>query len=324
MRILITGAAGFIGRTLAQSLLSRGKIGGPEGVSEAIDELTLFDVTAVDRPPSAKGVIVRTGDIGNPADVRRVMEKEFDLVFHLAAIVSANAEEDFDLGYQVNMHGMLNLLESCRRFRRPARFVYASSTACYGGDLPAMVPDTWPLTPQTSYGAQKAIGELLLQDYHRKGFVDGRGLRLPTIVVRSGLPNRAASTFASTIIREPVAGRPAVCPVRPDSKMYILSPRRAIESFIHAAELPPEALGVVRTVTLPGLGISIGELVGGLERVAGPQSARLIAWKPDPHIQRIVDGWPANFSAERSRALGFQSDEDVDAIIRNHVSDERR
>jgi nucleoside-diphosphate-sugar epimerase len=276
---------------------------------------------AVDQLPSGKGVVIRTGDIGNADDVHRAMENEFDLVFHLAAIVSADAEENFDLGYKVNLDGMRNLLESCRRFQRPPRFLYASSTACFGGNLPAVVPDDWPLTPQTSYGAQKAMGELLLQDYHRKGFVDGRGLRLPTIVVRSGAPNKAASTFASSIIREPLAGRPALCPVGPDSRMYILSPRRAIESFLHAAGLPTGSLGETRTVTLPGLGIRVGDLVEALRRVAGPQPAALIAWKPDPRIQKIVDGWPADFRAERSRALGFQSDENVDAIIREHMNE---
>jgi nucleoside-diphosphate-sugar epimerase len=293
---------------------------GRTGTAEAIEKLILLDVEAPDSPDSSGKVVACKGDVSNPQDVRRATDGEVDLIFHLAAIVSSKAEEDFDLGYRVNHVGMWNLLESCRHFRRPPRVVYTSSTACFGGDLPDVVPDTWPLTPQTSYGIQKAIGEHLLQDFTRKGFVDGRGIRLPTIIVRP-TPNKAASTFASSIIREPLAKRPVVCPVRPDSRMYVLSPRMAIRSLIRAAELPAESFAPARTVTLPGLGISIGELVGALEGIAGPQATRLIEWKLDPTIQRIVGGWPADFRAERSRALGFQSDGSVEEIIRGYIEE---
>lgn len=322
MRILITGAGGFIGQKLARALVSKEGMIGRNGTVETIEKLALLDVEAINPLSRNEKVVVCKGDITNPEDVRRAMDGEVDLIFHLAAIVSAKAEEDFGLGYRVNHDGMWNLLESCRHLRRPPRIVYTSSTACFGGDLPDTVPDSWPLTPQTSYGIQKAIGELLLQDFSRKGFVDGRGIRLPTIIVRSGTPNRAASTFASSIIREPLAKRPVVCPVRPESRMYVLSPRMAIESLIRAAELPTESFGMIPTVTLPGLGISISDLVGALGRIAGPKTVKLIEWKLDPTIQGIVSGWPGNFRAERSRLLGFESDGSVDEIIRGYIEDE--
>ena len=203
-------------------------------------------------------------------------------MFHLAAIVSANAEEDFDLGYRVNLDGTRHVLEACRALPEPVRLVFASSVAVYGGDMPAVLDDGTILTPQTSYGAQKAAGELLLNDYGRKGFVDGRALRLPTIVVRPGKPNRAASTFASSIIREPLAGQEAVCPVERDAEMYILSPRRVIQALIHAFELPAEAFGMTRMLTLPGITVSIGEMVDALDEIAGERVAHRIQWQPDP------------------------------------------
>ncbi len=314
MRVLVTGAAGFIGRKLTAELTSRWK--------EEIDSLILFDAVDITRAGSDHRLTVSTGDIAEIEDIRRAVGGNVDVVFHLAAIVSANAEEDFDLGYRINLRGMENLLECCRELPRPPRVVYTSSTACFGGELPDVVPDSWPLTPQTSYGAQKAIGELLLQDYSRKGFLDGRGLRLPTIIVRPGKPNRAASTFASSIIREPLAGKAAVCPVAPESRMYVLSPRMAVRSLIRAAELPRESFGKAPTVTLPGLGITIGDLVGALGKVAGQKTVERIEWKLDPAIQKIVSGWPGDFRAERARLLGFESDGSIEEIIRGYIEDE--
>jgi nucleoside-diphosphate-sugar epimerase len=200
--------------------------------------------------------------------------------------------------------------------------VFASSVAVYGGDMPEVLDDATILTPQTSYGAQKAAGELLLNDYSRKGFVDGRALRLPTIVVRPGRPNRAASTFASSIIREPLAGQQAICPVERDAEMYVLSPRRVIQDLIHAFELPAADFGMTRMLTLPGITVSIGEMVDALEAVAGAEVARRIQWQPDARIQKIVAGWPARFDARRARAMGFEPDTDVAEIIRAHIEDE--
>lgn len=322
MRVVITGAAGFIGKKLAAEILSRGSLRVSAGDEQSVESLVLFDVVESDQFRDDSRVTVRAGDIGDPKVTRELLAGGADLVFHLAAIVSGNAEEDFDLGYHVNMVGTRNLLEACRPLTKPPVVVYASSTACFGAEMPELIPDSWILTPQSSYGVQKTIGELLLQDYRRKGFIDGRGLRLPTIIVRSGKPNKAASTFASSIIREPLSGQRTVCPVRAECRMYILSPRRAVESFLHAAELPADALGAVPSLTLPGLDVSIADLVAALGRAAGEEATRLIDWKNDPKIEKLVEGWPENFTSERAKALGFRSDSNVDEIVRAFIEDE--
>jgi D-erythronate 2-dehydrogenase len=322
MRIVITGGAGFIGKKLARALLARGTLTDRHGTVQPIREIALFDVVAADGLPDDPRLARVAGDITDPAAVRRVIREGVNGVFHLAAIVSANAEEDFDLGMRVNLDGTRHVLEACRALPEPLRLVFASSVAVYGGAMPAVLDDGTILTPQTSYGAQKAAGELLLNDYSRKGFVDGRALRLPTIVIRPGKPNRAASTFASSIIREPLAGAEAICPVGRDARMYILSPRRVIQALIHAFELPAGALGATRMLTLPGITVSIGEMVDALEDVAGEQVARRVRWQPDPTIQKIVAGWPASFDARRARALGFEADRDFTEIVRAHIEDE--
>ena len=321
MHVVITGGTGFIGRKLASTLLARGALETASG-REAIDKLTLFDMTRAEGVPEDARVTSIAGDITDLAAVHQAIRDDVGGVFHLAAIVSANAEEDFDLGMRVNLEGTRNVLEACRALPQPARLVFASSVAVYGGDMPEVLDDGTILTPQTSYGAQKAIGELLLNDYSRKGFVDGRALRLPTIVVRPGRPNRAASTFASSIIREPLAGQEAICPVGRDAAMYILSPRRVVEALIRAFELPPEAFGVTRMLTLPGITVSIGAMVDALREVAGERVAARVKWQPDPMIQRIVAGWPTAFDARRARAMGFEADPDFASIIRAHVEDE--
>jgi nucleoside-diphosphate-sugar epimerase len=321
MHVVITGAAGFIGKKLADALLARGALETASG-RQQIERLTLFDVTHAEGLAEDPRVHSMAGDITDLAAVHQAIRDDVAGVFHLAAIVSANAEEDFDLGMRVNLEGTRNVLEACRALPQPARLVFASSVAVYGGDMPDVLDDGTILTPQTSYGAQKAIGELLLNDYSRKGFVDGRALRLPTIVVRPGRPNRAASTFASSIIREPLAGQEAVCPVGRDAAMYILSPRRVVEALIRAFELPPEAFGVTRMLTLPGVTVSVGEMVDALRQVAGERVAARVKWQPDPMIQRIVAGWPTAFDARRARAMGFEADPDFASIIRGHVEDE--
>jgi nucleoside-diphosphate-sugar epimerase len=322
MRIVITGAAGFLGKKLARELLARGTLMDRRGTVQAIREITLLDVVEADGMPDDPRLDTVAADISDAAAVRSVIGRRTDGVFHLAAIVSANAEEDFDLGYSVNLDGTRHVLEACRALPEPARLVFASSVAVYGGAMPEVLDDATILTPQTSYGAQKAAGELLLNDYSRKGFVDGRALRLPTIVVRPGRPNRAASTFASSIIREPLAGQQAICPVARDAAMYVLSPRRVIQALIHAFELPAADFGMTRMLTLPGITVSIGEMVDALEEVAGAEVARRIQWQPDPTIQKIVAGWPARFDARRARAMGFEPDADVAEIIRAHIEDE--
>jgi D-erythronate 2-dehydrogenase len=321
MRIVITGGAGFIGKKLARALLERGTVETAAGKG-AIESLVLFDVVHAEGLPDDRRLVTVTGDITDGDEVRRLIGDDTDGVFHLAAIVSADAEQNFELGMAVNLGGTRNVLDACRALQGPIRLVFASSVAVYGGDMPDVLDDGTILTPQTSYGMQKAAGELLLNDYSRKGFVDGRALRLPTIVVRPGKPNKAASTFASSIIREPLAGQEAVCPVGRDAAMYILSPRRVVEALIHAFELPAHAFGMTRMLTLPGITASIGGMVDALAEVAGERVIRRITWQPDPVIQKIVAGWPARFDARRARSLGFQADADMAEIVRAHIEDE--
>ncbi len=322
MRIVITGGAGFIGKKLARALLARGTLMDRDGTVQSIRTITLFDVVEADGLPDDPRLETVAGDITDPAAVKALIGPRTDGVFHLAAIVSANAEQDFDLGYRVNLDGTRHVLEACRALPEPIRLVFASSVAVYGGEMPPVLDDGTILTPQTSYGAQKAAGELLLNDYGRKGFVDGRALRLPTIVVRPGKPNKAASTFASSIVREPLAGQEAVCPVEREAEMYILSPRRVIRALTHAFELPSAAFGMTRMLTLPGITVSIGQIVDALAEIAGARVAGRIQWRPDPVIQKIVAGWPARFDARRGRQMGFEPDADVGEIIRAHIEDE--
>jgi D-erythronate 2-dehydrogenase len=322
MRIVITGGAGFIGKKLARALLARGTLMDRDGTVQSIRTITLFDVVEADGLPDDPRLETVAGDITDPAAVKALIGPRTDGVFHLAAIVSANAEQDFDLGYRVNLDGTRHVLEACRALPEPIRLVFASSVAVYGGEMPPVLDDGTILTPQTSYGAQKAAGELLLNDYGRKGFVDGRALRLPTIVVRPGKPNKAASTFLSSIVREPLAGQEAVCPVEREAEMYILSPRRVIRALTHAFEQPAEAFGMTRMLTLPGITVSIGQIVDALAEIAGARVAGRIQWRPDPMIQKIVAGWPARFDARRGRQMGFEPDADVGEIIRAHIEDE--
>jgi nucleoside-diphosphate-sugar epimerase len=200
--------------------------------------------------------------------------------------------------------------------------VFASSLAVYGGPLPLAVGDETALTPQTSYGTQKAIGELLVNDYSRKGFVDGRAVRLPTVVVRPGRPNRAASTFASSIIREPLAGREAVCPVSPDTIMALVSPRRIVAGLLRAHDLPGDAFGASRSLQLPGFSVAVGEMSAAVRRAGGPGAYARIRWEPDPLIQRIISGWPQRLAAPRAEALGFSADSGIDEVVRAFIEDD--
>ncbi len=322
MHIVITGGAGFIGKKLAAALLASDGITLEGQAKRPLERLTLFDVAPAEGLPADARLRMVTGDITDSGQIADLIAPDVDAVFHLAAIVSANAEADFDLGMAVNLDGTRHILEACRKLGTTPRVVFASSVAVYGGDMPEVGRDDMILNPQTSYGGQKAAGELLVNDYSRKGFIDGRALRLPTIVVRPGKPNKAASTFASSIIREPLAGLPAICPVSPSSVMYILSPRRVVEAFLHALALPAEAFGPARMLTLPGISVSIGEVEAALAKVAGQEVADRINWVPDEHIQKIVSGWLPAFDAKRARKLGFQADENIEEIIRAHIEDE--
>jgi nucleoside-diphosphate-sugar epimerase len=318
MHVLITGAAGFLGKALAAQLLERGHLSGGHGRDERIDQITLTDVVRADGFDDPRIAQV-TGDIADRPLLRQVITTHTSAVFHLAAVVSGQAEAYFDLGMRVNLDGTRALLEVCRAAGHRPRLVFASSVAVYGGALPDVVLESTPLTPQTSYGMQKAVGELLVADYTRKGFVDGRSLRLPTVTVRPGKPNAAASSFASGIIREPVNGEESICPVDRSTRMWVISPESAVGGFIHAHDLPGERLGSNRSISLPGLSVTVGEMAAALERVAGPAAASRIRWERDPRVTQLVDTWPGTLDASRARELGFPHDQDFDAIVRAYV-----
>jgi nucleoside-diphosphate-sugar epimerase len=237
-------------------------------------------------------------------------------------VVSGEAEQDFDLGWRVNVDATRLWLEACRKRAAPPKFVFTSSVAVFGGRLPHVVPDDQELTPQSSYGAQKAVGELYVHDYTRKGFVDGRSMRLPTVSVRPGKPNKAASSFASGIVREPLAGIPAPCPVPPETRMWLISPRNAIANLLVGHEAPAERFGYKRAVNVPGISVTVGEMVAALRRVAGDAVADRVTWQFDAAIDRIVRTWPRDFDAGFARSLGMQADADFDAIIRQYIADE--
>jgi len=322
MRVVITGGAGFLGRRLAKELLRRGRLIGLSGETETIDELVLFDMAAAAPPLDDRRVCNLTGDIADPAQVKALIAPGTASVFHLAAVVSAGAEADFDLGYRINLDGTRGLLEACRALPKPLRLVFASSVATYGGEIPDTVTDATAQTPETSYGAQKTIGELLVNDYSRKGFIDGRSLRLPTITVRPGKPNKAASGWASSIMREPLQGQDVSIPVDPATRMACLSPRRVIAAFIRAHELPAASLGRYRSVLLPGISIAAKDMAAAVTRHAGNRRIGRITWEADALIQRINDGWPKETTSERARRLGFEGDSGIDEIVQGFIEDE--
>lgn len=308
MNVLITGGGGFLGQGVARALLAGAGAG----------ELVLFDQTFGAQALEHPRVRRLTGDVLDRDVVARACSGA-DVVFHLASVVSAGAEADFDLGMRVNVDGMRNVLEACRSQASKPKFVFTSSVAAFGGDFPAVVLDSTAATPQSSYGTQKAIGELLVNDYTRKGYIDGRTVRLPTIVIRPGKPNRAASGFMSNILREPIRGEAAVCPVPEDAKMWMASPQRAIEALIHAMELPASAWGDHRTLNAPGITVSVAEALDALRRIVGPEAAARVRFERDAAIERIVLGWPFAFATERADRLGFRRDADIGAIIRGHL-----
>ena len=314
MKVLITGGGGFLGSRLARGLQARGELGG-----RAISKITLLDGAF---PFAVTGCNVVEGDVADRQILDAVVEKDTAAVFHLAAVVSGAAETDFDLGMRVNLDGTRLLLEKLRQCERPPRVVFTSSVAAFGGELPEVLDDSTTPRPQTSYGTQKVIGEYLISDFSRKGYIDGRALRLPTIVVRAGKPNAAASSFASGIIREPLNGVVSECPVSAETGVWLLSPRRVVDAFMHAHELAPETWGTNRVVNLPGITATVAEMLASLQRVAGAKVVGRVAWKPDPRIQAIVRTWPARFRTPRALEMGFKPDADVDSVIRDYIADE--
>jgi len=322
MNIVMTGGNGFIGRRLARRLLERGYVVTADGTRQQLDKLVLFDIARLDdefaRDARIKQVV---GDIADAPTLTTVIDVRTAAVFHFGAIVSAGAEADFDLGMRVNLDGTRNVLEACRRLPAAVRVVFASSLAVYGGNLPQVIDDATPLYPQTSYGMHKACGELLVSDYSRKGYLDGRALRFPTILVRPE-PNLAASTFASTIIREPLLGRDTSCPVSPTSVMAVMSVARLIDCIERAYDLPAEAFGAQRALLLPAISASVDAMIAAVRRVGGDAAANRIALRPDPKTQHIVDGWPGGVKADRAQQLGLQADATVDEIVDTFVADD--
>lgn len=322
MHILITGAAGMIGRKLAERLATVGELGG-----QPIGRLTLADIVDPAVPAGFGGQAATvTADIATPGAASRLIASRPDLIFHIAGIVSGEAESDFDKGYRVNLDGSRLLFEAVRAEGQKARYrprlVFTSSIAAFGAPFPDRIGDEFMTTPLTSYGTQKAIVELLIADYARRGIFDGVGLRLPTICIRPGRPNKAASGFFSNILREPLAGLEAVLPVSETVRAWHASPRAAVGFLVHAATIDLALLGARRNLTMPGLSATVGEQIAALKRVAGERAARLIRREPDPMIETIVDGWPRDFDPARAMALGFRADSSFDDIIRAHIEDE--
>jgi nucleoside-diphosphate-sugar epimerase len=322
MHVMIIGAAGMIGRKLTDRLVAEGSLGGKE-----ITQLSLTDVVEPTPPAKFKGkVSALQSDLSQSGAAAKLVAARPDTIFHLAAIVSGEAEADFDKGYRINLDSTRALFEAIRQegMKSPysPRVVFTSSIAVFGAPFPEKISDEYFCAPLTSYGAQKAIDELLLSDYSRKGFFDGVGIRLPTICIRPGKPNKAASGFFSNILREPLSGQEAVLPVGEDVRHWHASPRAAIGFLIHAATLDTATLGARRILNMPGLSATVGEQLAALKRFAGEKAMKLIRREPDATIAKIVAGWPRNFDPQRAMSLGFKAESSFDDIIRIHIEDE--
>jgi nucleoside-diphosphate-sugar epimerase len=318
MHILVTGAAGMIGRKLVARLVKDGRLNGQE-----IEQLTLIDVVAPDKPAGFAGAVeVSTSDLSNPGAAAKAVAKKPEVIFHLAGVVSGEAEIDFEKGYRVNLDGTRALLEAIRAANHKPKVIFTSSVAVYGAPFSSSIPDDFHLTPLTSYGTQKAICELLLADYARRGFLEGVGIRLPTICVRPGKPNKAASGFFSGIIREPLAGQEALLPVSENVRHTHASPRAAVGFLLHAAGLTRARLGPRVNLAMPGVSCTVGEQIEALRRVAGDKVAARIRREPDELVQRIVAGWAERLDAKRARDLGFKAEATFDEIVRAHIEDE--
>lgn len=318
MHILITGAAGMLGRKLAAKLVQEG----------GVERFTLADIVTPEAPKSFSGAVAaHAADISDEKAAAALLTGKPDAIFHLAAIVSGEAEIDFAKGNAINLGGTRNLLEAVRAHAEKdgycPRFVFSSSIAVFGGDLPDTIADSQRLTPASSYGTQKAMGELMVADYTRKGYIDGISLRLPTIAVRPGKPNKAASSFYSGIIREPLNGMEAVLPVPKSVRHWFASPRSAIGFLIHAARVDLAGMPAHRAISLPGVSATVGEMIEALARVAGEEVVRLIREEPDALIQKVVMGWPRGFDPEIARKMGFVAEAGFDEIVRVYLEDDK-
>lgn len=311
MQIIITGGGGFLGQRLAKAIVKS---------TLSFDELTLVDIVMPGNPTTDARIQCRQMDLSEDGAAKTLVSARTSVIFHLAAIVSSHAERDFDIGWKVNLDITRQLLEACRHTHSTIRFIFSSSLAVYGGELPAVVNDTNAVTPRSSYGTQKAMGELLINDYSRKGFVDGVVLRLPTICVRPGRPNLAASSFVSSIIREPLRGEEAVCPVAPELPLFLSSPDTVIKNLIHAATLTTTSWGW-RTINLPGITITVKQMLESLRRNTDEVTLAKVRFMHDEAINKIVSSWPGALDNTRALQLGFSADVNFDSFIQQHITD---
>lgn len=313
MHVLITGGGGFLGTSLAKELLENGGLAQGD-----IDKLTLLDKAfPVERLQDSRLEYIEA-DFGEDVVISEIIEKRPQLIFHLAAIVSGEAEKNFELGMHINFHASLQLLEICRSIEYRPRLIFASSCAVFGGDVRKLIGDDTASKPRSSYGTQKAMVDLLMNDYSRRGFVDARSLRLPTIAIRPGKPNAATSSFVSSIIREPLNGEKATYPVPVETQVWIQSPKRVVQNFIHAANIDNGLLGDDRIINLPGLTTTIQDMIQSLQSIK-PGAVELISYEPDAFLQSIVLTWPPNFDTQRALRLGFVKDESAEEIIRSYL-----
>lgn len=323
MKVVITGGAGFLGLRLARRILERGSLIGPSGAAETVSEVVLFD----SQIPSAlaaieKRMTVIEGDIGDRACIARLIDQPNIAVFHLASVVSAGAEQDFDLAMRVNLDGHRYLLDALREFGSRPRYVFTSSLAVYGGDsAQRAVDDGTRHVPQTTYGMTKAIGELLVNDYTRKGFIDGRSARLGTVIVRPGAPNRAASGFASAVLREPLNGVDYVCPVPLSTTVAAVGYRTVVNGLLGLHDVDGRELGCDRSVNLPTLTVSVAEMIASMQRVAHGRKLGSVVEAPDPFVMSVVSGWPVQMQATRAAAIGLAKDDGLDSIVRDYIAD---
>lgn len=323
MRVLVLGAAGFIGSHLANALCRRGELRLPDGGMQPIGELVLADNRAASRAPdpaSDMSINAVQGDICDPGFIEALFASEVGAVFHLAATLTLDAEMDFAHGLEVNVHALMRLLERCRKQSRPPAFVFASSISTYGGNLPDTVDDHVAQTPQTSYGTHKAIAELLINDYSRRGFIDGRVLRLPVVLTHPGPPSASVSDRIASLIREPLNGRDAVCRLEPYTRFPVASVRCVADSLIALHDLPAGAFGATRAMNLPSLTVTPLEIEAAVKRCGASASGKII-WRHDAQMQNIVDGWPRSFTSERALQLGINGDASIDAIVTAYRED---
>jgi len=324
MKILITGGGGFLGQRVARELLANGVKAGVGDVAVPVSAITLFDIA---EPPA--GVALKdprvtfvTGEVSDKAAVAAALGRDTGGVFHFAAVVSGQAEADFDIGMRVNLDGIRNVLDACRAAGNQPRLLFSSSIAVFGVPLPEVVDDSTTPTPQASYGVQKLIGEWLVADYTRKGYIDGRAVRIPTVSVRPGKPNAAASSFASAVIREPLNGIAYACPVPEKTLMWMCSPRKVVGNLIRAFELPTGAWGPIRSVNLPGITVSVSEMVASLKKLGGAEAAARVSIQVDPRIDAIVQTWAARLNTARADKMGFVADANMDEIVAQYIADE--